>query len=144
MKGISKWKELPQLKDEEKVRKCNKFQATLAKIGNKQSIISFRVLRKFESDGTESKRCCIQNLIYKTMSDHKRMFQSWETFTINQKQNLKCYACLHLFEITNNLIQNNLSAFMRTTEFDLKKKVIEKFLLKFNKTLVNLLKRWNE
>ena len=33
---------------------------------------------------------------------------------------------------------------MRTTEFDLKKKVIEKFLLKFNKTLVNLLKRWNE
>jgi len=54
------------------------------------------------------------------MSANKMMFLSWEHYTITLKQNLKCKECIHLFESTNNFIQNNLSAIMKTAEYALR------------------------
>jgi len=56
LKGFLKWRELPELKDDNIVKKCNKFHHLLTMVGHKYLRISQEEIKKRLFEGTESKR----------------------------------------------------------------------------------------
>lgn len=56
MKTFLKWKELPALKDNGLVRKCNKFHQLLTLVGHKYPKIAQQKIKRELSDGDDAKR----------------------------------------------------------------------------------------
>ena len=82
VKVFQKWKGLPLPRDDQLIKRCNRLERVLTNIARKNiSRNSFEMLKECLEDGEACKKRAIRNLLQKTMSQHKRLFLKWHSYT---------------------------------------------------------------
>ena len=70
-KALNKWKEIPERKNDEKIKKLNAFERTLFKFSSRRIKQSFRPLQQFYEEGNAIKMRWGKHLIDQTVGKSK-------------------------------------------------------------------------
>lgn len=87
---ITKWKNLPERKNDEKIARCIKFEKILAGKIAKCLQCFMAPIKGLMYEGEAVKKSAIRNLLVKTMSQNKRMFLKWHKTAEIYKNNNIC------------------------------------------------------
>lgn len=96
---FNKIKNLPLRRNDENLKRCNRFEHALASLAVKNLKLSWNApLKDALLEGEAVKKKAILNLLNKTMSAHKRMFMHWHEFAVTQRHLIKCRMTIDFFE----------------------------------------------
>ena len=107
-----KWRNLPELRDDNLTKTASRFERRLVEFANKRNRLGFQPLRDSQLSAEARMKRCVVALANKYISTEQRMFNRWLKAAQNQKRDAMCMKMVGVFDICRAALKQTTDKFI--------------------------------